>query len=168
LYSVGVAKVLFGSREEARMKVLFLDVDGVLNSADWFHKLDPKVKGAIHELDPKAVKRVQHVLEVTGAVIVLSSTWRKLPELRKIIEAAGLPIFDITPSHDDGHRGDEIIAWLEAWHGVEAFAIIDDDTDAGEGCAGACSLAPRFVRTHWKHGMYGKHEKQLIAILGEK
>jgi HAD domain in Swiss Army Knife RNA repair proteins len=150
------------------MKVLFLDVDGVLNSADWFHKLDPKVKGAIHELDPKAVKRVQHVLEVTGAVIVLSSTWRKIPNLTAAI---GLPIYDVTPVHDSGHRGTEIRMWLNAHPDIETFAIIDDDADAGDGHNALIPGPPlksRFVRTHWKHGMYGRHEKKLIELLGEK
>lgn len=142
------------------MKVLFLDVDGVLNSAEWFAKQEPTKPLRLHEIDPKPVKRVLRVLEETGAKIVLSSTWRLVPELVERLRAVGLPIWDVTPSSDSGHRATEIRTWLATRLGTR-FAIIDDDADAGEGD----DLRPYFVRTHWKHGMYGKHEKALLAIL---
>lgn len=145
------------------MKVLFLDVDGVLNSADWFRQMDPTAHGIALELDPKAVRRIQRVIEQTGAKIVLSSTWRKHPFCVAAIEAAGLPIYDHTPdlSLQDRNtpRAHEIRLWLATHPEVEAFAIVDDDSDAGQG------LEARFVRTRWKHGLYGKHEKALLALL---
>lgn len=136
------------------MKVLFLDVDGVLNSAEWFARQMPPVDMA--SCDPKAVKRVLRVLEQTGATLVLSSTWRHYPELLdKLKTVYGLPISDVTP--DTGHRGDDIELWLFDHPGVVAFAVIDDDTDA--------ATAGNFVRTHWKYGMYGKHERLLRELL---
>ncbi len=54
------------------MKVLFLDIDGVLNA----HEFDPAVMcGQIHR---DKVTRLNHVLRETGAQIVLSSAWRYL------------------------------------------------------------------------------------------
>lgn len=54
------------------MKVLFLDIDGVLNA----HEFDPAVMcGQIH---PDKVARLNRVLRATDARIVLSSAWRYL------------------------------------------------------------------------------------------
>ena len=140
------------------MKVLFLDIDGVLNSMEFFARL-PSTR-SMCEVDPKAVKRVLRVLEVTGAKLVLSSTWRLSAELVERLRAVGLPIYDMTPSLGTEPRYKEIGAWLVEHMEATKYAIIDDDTDA--------EIKGRFVRTHPKYGMYGKHEKALIALLGEK
>ena len=140
------------------MKVLFLDVDGVLNSLSWFAKSPPS---STTEVDAKAVARVQNVLRRTGAQLVLSSSWRHCPDLIEKLKAQGLPIIDRTPSINECRRGVEIRAWLVGHPEVTTYAIIDDDADAGEG------HEARFVRTYPKHGMYGKHERQLLEILGE-
>lgn len=146
------------------MKVLFLDVDGVLNSMEFFAKM-PATKH-LDMVDPKPVRRVLRVLRATGAAIALSSTWRAYPALIDKLEEAGLPLCTLppTPQLPEGalHRHHEIRAWLAEYGPVERFAIIDDDADAGA----HPELAPYFVKTHAKYGMYGKHEKQLIEILG--
>lgn len=138
------------------MKILFLDVDGVLNSAEFFCRNKHIVRPS--EVDPKAVKRILRVLEATGAQIVLSSSWRHVPELIERLIQAGLPIMDKTTVLLDQPRSAEIRAWLDEHPETTSFAIIDDDTDA--------EIAGHFVRTRWKHGMYGKHEAMLIALLG--
>jgi hypothetical protein len=54
----------------ASAPLLFLDIDGVLNT----HEHDPEVLcGQIH---PDKVRRLNHILRETGAMIVLSSAWR--------------------------------------------------------------------------------------------
>lgn len=142
------------------MKVLFLDVDGVLNSMTWFASQPPT---AVTEVDPAAVRRIQRIVERTGARVVLSSSWRGSDdhpgELEAKLVGAGVPIHGRTPRLE-GHRGDEIRAWLAVHPEVTAFAIIDDDSDAGE------HYPDRFVRTYTRVGMYGKHEKRLVAMLG--
>jgi hypothetical protein len=147
------------------VKVLFLDVDGVLNSAEWFAKqpaMSPKMPLFLCAVDPKPVRRIQNVLSATGAVIVLSSTWRLVPEYVQVLRAAGLPIHDVTPRIPDVPRWQEILSWLRCRDAAPVqFAILDDDPDAGD----HPMLAPYFVRTHWKYGMYGKHERQLMEIL---
>ncbi len=139
--------------------VLFLDVDGVLNSASWFASQGPM---GVTEVDPRAVRRIQRIVAKTGAKVVLSSSWRKRGdgpnELEDKLLAAGVPIDDRTP-HLEGTRGDEIAAWLAAHPEITTFAILDDDADAGD-CA-----PERFVRCYWRTGMYGKHEKAVIALL---
>lgn len=164
------------------MKVLFLDIDGVLNSAEWFLSGVPK---NIWDLDPKAVRRLKRILEATGAKVVLSSAWRKYPKevahLRTLFDIHDMtPVMttflgcthrrpDGGPQHGADNctdplthpvpRHEEISAWLAAHPEVTAFAIVDDDPDAGR-------IHPdRYVRTYWRHGMYGKHERALTELL---
>ncbi len=137
--------------------VLFLDVDGVLNSMDWFTTAPLK---RATDLNPAAVKRIKRVLVVTGARIVLSSSWRHHDAWIQELRDAGLEITDKTPRIDGAPRADEIRAWLNDHPEVKTIAIVDDDPDAGLGW-----LSTRFVRTYFKHGLYGKHERRLIELL---
>jgi hypothetical protein len=134
------------------MKVLFLDIDGVLNSDRSFlaHKLDPLLQweGRSHHqldncIDPVAVGLLNLVLRHDVKVVV-SSTHRKffpqLPALKEYIRELGVqgevigatPDLWKTPNIDAGEatRGHEIDAWLSG-HGAgfTHFAIVDDDSD---------------------------------------
>lgn len=139
-------------------KILFLDIDGVLNS----ETLYDRGGDSLYALDHVAIARVKAAVTATGAEIVLSSTWRLLPQAIDTLRAAGLVIADVTPSLRTNHRGEEIHAWLQAHSGeVAQFAILDDDADAGDGFG----LAPRFVQTTWRHGMLDDHRDAVIALL---
>ena len=54
-------------------KVIFLDIDGVMNSVNT-RPQDPR--GLIDFLDPRNVSVLNAIVEATGAVVVVSSTWR--------------------------------------------------------------------------------------------
>ena len=119
------------------MKIIFLDIDGVLNSREYDRNRDWTIQTAIDETRVPFVKRI---VDATGAVIVLSSTWRTHWNSDKaksdseglyIIETFakyGLEIYDKTP--DLGYyvdRPDEIKQYLdELGEEVESFVIIDD------------------------------------------
>ena len=139
------------------MKVLFLDVDGVLNSEAWFAVM-PDV-GMI-SVDPKAVARVLRVVRKTSAAIVLSSMWRTSPGAVRYLTQQGLVIHDTTPLSFYRPRRHEIQQWLDAHPEVTAYAIIDDDPDA--------EIPGHFVLTSWERGMTTTHEKALREILGAK
>ncbi len=136
------------------MKVLFLDVDGVLNSSDWFYKTkEARVAAAklnrddseiqkmydhkLTQLDHDAVALLNTIVEQTGCSIVLSSTWRKFMELhtfKKMMTEKGFKysdvILDITQDFVcSGSRGWEIHDWLNYHPHVESFCILDDDCD---------------------------------------
>lgn len=136
------------------MKALFLDVDGVLNSATFFAENPPM---PVTSVDPRAIRRIRRVAEATGALVVLSSSWRKQPNLVDTLRTAGVPIHDITPTLTGLARCDEILAWLDEHPEVTSYAIIDDDPDA--------EVGGHFVRTYWRLGMYGKHERALLQML---
>lgn len=59
------------------MKVLFLDIDGVANCATTKETAGPYIG-----IDPKLMAKVQRIVDKTGSVVVLSSTWRLDDDLR--------------------------------------------------------------------------------------
>jgi hypothetical protein len=139
------------------MKVLFLDCDGVLNSELWFTKTIDALS-----TDPVAVARLHRILQMTDAAVVLSSTWRLVPDLVEQLKAL-IPIIDLTPRLDgNGCRCDEIRLWLKDHPDVTEYAILDDDPDAGYG------MESHFVQTDWHVGMTAEDADKVIAILNAK
>lgn len=113
------------------MKILFLDIDGVLNS----ERSSFAFNGYPHDFsahdmalfDHVAVALVRKLCAVTGCVIVLSSTWRLNFTAAQAAEALDLPIIDRTPdlgSYDT--RSSEVSAWLAEHPEVTSYAIVDD------------------------------------------
>lgn len=142
-------------------KVLFLDLDGVLNShrscvafGDFPHGLDPV---AVAKFDPVGLALVRHFCKATGVSVVLSSSWRILHPWAEVGAALQLPIIDATPRLA-GPRGNEIAAWLAAHPEVEQWAILDDDSDMLE------SQLPRFVRTPHSDGLTWAAFEQLCSL----
>ena len=132
-------------------KVLFLDIDGVLNTKEFHSKMKkdtPKDEYG-YAFDPVAVANLKHIIEETDAEIVISSSWKfhGVAKLRKMWKQRNLPghILDITPNTvsdeillnanlDDMElgvcRGNEIKEWLSMHKGeVSNYVIIDDFDD---------------------------------------
>ena len=128
-------------------KVLFLDIDGVLNPKWWDRGKPTDKYGVLFEA--KAVANLEKIIAETGVDIVVSSSWKYigLSELQKLWRERRLPgrIIDITPDYlgeelllnpdlnnDDDlyNRGCEIKGWLSK-HGDEVsnYAIVDDMDD---------------------------------------
>jgi hypothetical protein len=74
----------------SKRRIIFLDVDGVLNHYDTKHRVHPEtaddmpqhlqVRGSgLIGMDPSCVKNLATLVEKTDAEVVLSSTWRKPP-----------------------------------------------------------------------------------------
>ena len=130
-------------------KVIFLDVDGVLNGTLWAGRrptrslLPPeRAQQAFEEqrLDPDCVARLCKLVTELDASIVLSSTWRRrmdIPEFNKLLSLYGYgnpPVIGATPEVRDSTRsvtrGAEIAAWLGA-NGADStrYVCLDDDAD---------------------------------------
>jgi len=162
-------------------KVLFLDIDGVLVNA---HTLGlpllprERVNQRHHQFDQECVEILNFVLRKTGAVIVLSSSWRigseeYFGDLRAYIAEQGVkgtvisrtPDAFQVPNEDgefDGHwsrRGNEIQKWLDDHPAVDKFAIIDDDSDMEH-------LMPYLVKTNFEEGLQKRHVDPLLVLLG--
>ena len=155
------------------MKLIFLDVDGVLNT-----NTTTKLLECCQELkfvDTRKVLRLRELVERTGAKIVLSSTWRfgALPNafflereaLRELVaefRRLRCPLwFDVTPYLPHAKRWQEINAWLIT-HDVEDFIILDD---VGEELK---PFADKLVLTNPNKGFTKERMEFAIQMLGEK
>lgn len=143
------------------MKVLFLDIDGVLNSmrtaiANGGFPHDFSKPG---QFDMTAIGLIRKLCVETDTKIVLSSTWRILDHYLDCGLYLNLPIIDATPVCNS-FRGHEIKAWLDMHPEVSQYAIVDDDDDMLE------EQKPFFVNTNVEEGLMYKDYKQLRAILG--
>ena len=127
-------------------KVLFLDIDGVCNSADYMTS-GRHVKGTMLGIDPFPAVLVKMIVQDTGCDVVLSSTWRLNENTRNAVREEVVDFIGVTPSFGGRDRGYEIEAWLEANPDVGVYAILDDDMDM------LAYQAPNFFKTTWKEGL---------------
>lgn len=139
------------------MKVIFLDVDGVLNSEHWYkknHKRHPERCRVETAIDPRFVRNLAKIVKRTGAKIVLSATCRGTVRekrnhyLHQILAKYGLEIYDYT-IRLGRERGHEIQDWLDKHRDVTNIVILDDDSDM-------IHLTKYLVKT--LHGPYIKME----------
>jgi len=113
------------------MKIIFLDIDGVLNT----NKTRKMFGGDF--IDDILVALVAKIVNETQAKVVLSSTWRLEDKDKRLVKKAlanhGLDIHDCTPRIDTPgawtERRIEIQAWLDE-NPHTHFAILDDWPDA--------------------------------------
>ena len=144
------------------MKVLFLDIDGVLNSEHWFINR-PEKGGLYTQVDPHAVAILNRVIKETKCSIVVSSTWRKVhkEDTIPVLTSAGLVYsgsWNYTPILHK-KRGYEIQQYLSEHPEIVSYAIIDDDSDM------LPEQLPYFVQSDWKTGLDNTRADKLIEIL---
>lgn len=111
------------------LKAIFLDVDGVLNSDEYFDSVSDSVDDSIeNEIDMNKIKLLKEAVDLTDAQVVLSSSWRytrKAQALRELLIENGI-VTDVTPFLQN-KRGLEIKAWLKNNSDVDDFVILDDE-----------------------------------------
>lgn len=153
-------------------RLLFLDIDGVLNAHEW----DEEVKSNIIRNDK--VLLLNHILRTTQAKIVLSSAWRYLVHrgemtmqgLEWLFRSHGIlanRLHGITrqdthytnPWQQQSERGKQITEYVKYCNGyVRAYAVVDD-LDLGISEAGH-----PFVRTDGKVGLTLQLADKLIEL----
>jgi hypothetical protein len=104
-------------------KVIFLDIDGVLN----FHQ--PESPDQSKTIQRELLGRLRAILEATGAKIVLASTWRHEEGAVDEARSDGVPIDDVLPDLRPASRGKEIISWLNKHPEVQRYLVLDDEDD---------------------------------------
>ena len=164
-------------------KIMFLDIDGVLNTKWWYTQMDrnsPRDQYG-YAFDPKAVANLKRIVEETGANIVISSSWKSFgfSELEEMWTDRGLPgkLIGVTPNSVSDEllldadidsielfhiRGEEIKEWLIK-HGkhVSNYAIIDDmDNMLPE-------QQSHFVQTNPEVGITEEDAEKAIAIINK-
>jgi len=116
------------------MVVLFLDIDGVLRTHEsdcfWSQKLEKPIPPFHKRLFSKeAIENLNYIVALTGAKVVITSTWRiyyTLSELINLFRERGFngQIIGVTEMLEN--RGDEIIDWLNN-HTIKNYVVIDDN-----------------------------------------
>lgn len=103
------------------MKVVFLDVDGVLNSY---------ARGSACNISKGPLRRLRDLVMITDAQIVVSSSWKDQYFLRqKLARYLGykkLKVHSWTKDIPGGTRGDEIRYWIKHNCDITDFVILDD------------------------------------------
>ena len=159
------------------IKVIFLDIDGVLSPRWWNSDKQSDNYGCL--FDAKAVANLAKIVEETDAEIVISSSWKDmgLVELQNMWRDRDLPgkIVDITPDYmsdelllkEDSadmdylyERGSEIQGWL-LLHGdeVSRYVIIDDMDDI------LPEQQSHFVQTDPEVGITNDDVKKVVHLL---
>jgi len=159
------------------MKLLFLDVDGVLNDGYRGYPF----------LVEHCLRLLKHIIEETKAQIVLSSNWRLFNEYRgvlmpKLIEHGIIEkdVFSSTPDLDLDHlplRPREILQWIRdntsicPWQRnkelpqVHQFVVVDDRNLVKE--LYGQSLHGQFVQTNGQVGLTMEIAKKVIKLLNQ-
>lgn len=149
-------------------RVIFLDIDGVLNSEEYFIKRQKNWSGEFkfsYDLDTIAVERLNRIIENTKVEIVLSSSWRLSP-LNEVLNALRYKGF----KHDISHvttlihmdRGLQILKFIEE-NDVNDYLVIDDDSfDIGK-------YIPKeqFIHTRWETGLMDKNVEDIIKYFNK-
>lgn len=141
------------------MKVIFLDIDGVLN----VHYPERDEYGSLFH--PQFEDNLRHIIQQTDAKIVISSSWRHsgLDIMKEMWDDRNLAgeVIDVTasrsqhdiesgggrmPFNERAERGWEIQEWIDKYK-PEKYCIIDDDNDM------LPNQLPYFVQTldNWEH-----------------
>ena len=157
------------------MKIIFLDIDGVLNNL----YTKETFQGFVF-LEDEKILLLKEIIEKTKAEIVLSSTWRKGWILKSenpyssnedvcLFEALEekLAEYDIELmgcTEEIGTRGEEITEWLENHkEDVESYVILDD-ADESEFTGHENHL----VTTSIEDGLTMKAVVEAVSILNER
>jgi hypothetical protein len=141
-------------------KVIFLDIDGVLNGERVILS-SPDNRGFSY-LDPISIGLVRQLCRTAEAKIVVSSTWRLDDFVLHQLKLAG---FCHTDFHSDfrtarldGIRGKEVARWLEQHPEVTHYVCLDDDSDFLPG--------QNLVKTDGVNGISAENYYQALEYLG--
>lgn len=165
------------------MKVLFLDIDGVLNSRKWdeermklnngmlrppdnfYPQYPDNIRRKAWDLDSKAMETLHRIVKDYDLKVVISSGDRIGESIAYFITLFRLrgcdfqkgTIIGMTPLLGIDHRGDEIDAWLNSAEPCE-YLIIDDRSDFH------FHQKPHWIQTDrmfglqpWHHEIVGLH-----------
>lgn len=147
-------------------KIVFLDIDGVLNSEDWYE--NSHKRGELNDdIDPVLVQRLNKL----DCEVVISSSWgcdngQTWKKLRK--NGFNLKVIGYTEHHEMGSdwivRGNCIKKWLNDNIGYDYFkkcryAILDDDSDM------LLEQKDHFVQTDFRHGVTDRDIEIIKEIL---
>lgn len=161
-------------------KILFLDIDGVLNYQSTL-KPDIGYNSSYRAWCPLCVFQLKRIIEQTNCKIVISSTWRLDKEGMaeivigfihyginpNIIIGETDRLEGISPILEENSRLSEIEKWVKD-HDIKDYAIVDDNSVAYNYLVGKdLGKSDRFVKTDFfAGGLLNHHADMIIDILG--
>ena len=154
------------------MKIIFLDVDGVLNC----RHTEESIAGFVFVSEDK-ILLLKEIIDRTGAQVVLSSTWRwgwaykernpnstsndvmLFEALQERLAEFGIELMDYTP--ELGMRSWEINDWLDKHQGegIESYVVLDDRADE------LYDHEEQLVETDLEYGLTQEDVEQAVNIL---
>lgn len=126
------------------MKIIFLDIDGVMNNSHRGYIIKHK-NFKPEGFDPIAVAYLKQLIEETDSKIVICSSWRicigtNIEWWNGLFAAYGIYklnteyVWGLTPNLF-GMRGEEVASYIKmqnedlTWDSIEKYVILDDSTD---------------------------------------
>lgn len=151
-------------------KVIFLDIDGVIQSPRYCVAINQT--GWLATFEPAAMSMLRNLIIESKAKVVISSTWRMgdseqtKRELQLCFRVCGFKEIanafhkDWRTDSDGNCRGQEIKRWLDKHtESEDCYLILDDDSDMLD------EQLPFFVQTDYKNGMLLQHYDKAREIL---
>lgn len=150
----------------SKPRIVFLDIDGVLNSLRWW--ADRNTISHVHpDIDPRAVELLNQLAPPKTTRIVVSSAWRLMGQkvVTEVLFRVGVKarVIGVTPDLvplGEHLRGLEITDWLSNHHRA-SYVVVDDDADAGVGHEG------RFVKTNPVEGLTAQNVSMALKLFEE-
>lgn len=175
-----------GTPKSKKIKVIFLDIDGVLNYKSWRdHQLNYSMKN-IEPVDPQKVKLISKIIKKTKAKVVFSSSWRfimkpdnpqynnkksRVYKVKRLFNKYNIKIADVTgcdfvsPDKKLFGRGCEIQTYLDNHPEIYNYAIIDD---AAAELQNFIDSPHMFLTSYEDEGITEKQCDEIIGFLNEE
>jgi len=156
-----------------QMKVIFLDVDGVLHPAS--AKPREALGGSACLFGERQMECLARAVRATSARIVLSSAWRLTPSgveaVNRALGSWGLPSVMSCTTAAGESRVEQIWSWLaEHRSEVDGYAVVDDmdlSTEAGRLGPQPSPICGHFVRTPSSTGLSSAHLGRIVTKLNQ-
>lgn len=157
-------------------RIIFLDVDGVLNGAEWIHRKEAGGTWCGTRIIPEPARVLHRILEKTEAKVVLISSWRHWVNsgsmtprgFGNVLKSHGIEadVVDALPPHDKEKydygedRAVHLLHWLTVNQCI-SYVVLED-----------INLAPfgvkNQIRTDPRIGLIEPHIHQTLQILSSQ
>ena len=124
------------------MRILFLDIDGVLNTQKYLKEvwdkkkrdhvdlddLDSLANHKMLDIDMNKLKLLKEIVDECDLSVVITSSWKRLtvyPLVEKRLIELGIPVVGVTIDNMD-NRGHGIKNYIKKYN-IKEYIILDDD-----------------------------------------
>lgn len=154
------------------MKVIFLDVDGVINNNYYYLESDKEEDQCYQFLSKRLIENLKRIVDETGAKLVLSSSWRSSLDdnlkprsvmgqyLVEALSKDGLFLYDKTEVLGI-NRYEEIKTWIKNHPQTTRYVVLDDSDYSWK------DLSVNWIRPDANTGISESNVIESIKILNQ-